>query len=257
MNSSEAAGIAPDFSRRETERTSAFSKVWKNKLDAVFSDVAPYYDFASNVASLGLCARWRQRFVSAVGVRPGDRVLDVCAGTNAVGIGLLRRQPQAHVFAIDRSKAMQEVGRGLARANGFEIESVIGDAHHLPYPDDFFDVVTLQWASRHLRIVEVFSEVRRVLKPGGHFHHCDMLRPRSRPVQAAYSAYLKACVSMTALAFGSGPEAWSCRDYFVRAIEMFYSAEEISELLSQVGFDGITAQVEAGGILAYHRAAAR
>ncbi len=242
------------FSRREGARKFAFSGIWGDELHAVFSDVAPYYDVASNVASLGLCKTWRRRFVSAVEIRPGDQVLDLCAGTNAVGIGLLRREPGARVRSLDRSAAMQEVGGEIARGQGFEIESHIGDAHKLPFPDASFDVVTLQWASRHLRVVEVFSEVLRVLKPGGTFYHCDMLRPESRIVQALYSAYLKACVSMTALIFRSGPAAWSCRDYFVQAIEMFYSSRELTELLEHIGFTQVTSEDAVGGVMAMHKA---
>ncbi len=159
------------------ERRYQFSVIWGDRLDAVFADVAPYYDFASNLASLGLCNWWRRRFVSFIEVAPGARVLDVCAGTNGVGIGLLQRQPDVRVFALDRSEAMQAVGDANTRALGFHIESIINDAHKLPFPDDCFDVVTLQWASRHLRVVDVFSEIKRVLKPGGRFYHCDVLRP--------------------------------------------------------------------------------
>ena len=74
---------------------------------------------------------------------------------------------------------MQRVGGRLAEGQGPRIHSVIGDVHELPFPDNHFDVVTLQWATRHLRALKVFSEIRRVLRPGGRFHHCDMLRPRS------------------------------------------------------------------------------
>lgn len=250
-------GMALDLSYRERVRCNEFSTIWRNTLDAVFADVAPYYDSASDLASLGLCRRWRRRFIDSVGIEPGQRVLDVCAGTNGVGIGLMRRQPDLRVCAIDRSAAMQAVGQRRARAEGFDIESVIDDVHTLPFPDESFDVVTLQWASRHLRVVDAFSEIRRVLRPGGRFHHCDMLRPESRPVALLYGAYLKACVSTTALAFGSGSEAWSCRNYFVRAVELFYSAAELTELLERVGFSDITCQRAAGGIVASHRAVKR
>ncbi len=107
MNNSRVAEVALDFSSREREREYEFSIIWKGRLDAVFADVAPYYDFASNLASLGLCNWWRRRFLSFIEVAPGDSVLDVCAGTNGVGIGLLRRQPDLRVFALDRSAAMQ------------------------------------------------------------------------------------------------------------------------------------------------------
>jgi hypothetical protein len=129
------------FSGREGARKFAFSKIWGDELHDVFSDVAPYYDVASNVASLGLCKTWRRKFVNAVEIRPGDEVLDLCAGTNAVGIALLRREPAARVRSFDRNAAMQEVGGKLARAQGFEIESHIGDAHRLPFPDASFDIV--------------------------------------------------------------------------------------------------------------------
>jgi len=65
---------------------------------------------------------------------------------------------------------------------------------------------------------------------------------------------LKACVSVTAVAFRSGRGALDCRDYFVRAVEMFYSEEEITKLLGQTGFIRVSSQAEAGGIVASHRA---
>lgn len=248
------AQAARYFSGREVARKFAFSKVWSDELHDVFSDVAPYYDLASNVASLGLCMVWRRRFVNAVEIRPGDEVLDLCAGTNAVGIALLRREPSLRVRALDRSKAMQEVGGQFARDQGFEIESHIGDAHKLPFPDASFDVVTLQWASRHLQVVEVFSEVLRVLKPGGTFYHCDMLRPENRIVRVLYSAYLRFCLSATAVIFRSSSAAWRCRDYFVQAIEMFYSTRELSEMFEHLGFNEVSSDDAIGGFMAAHRA---
>ena len=94
--------FVPDFLAREWARRDEFSSIWTDKLDAVFTDVAPYYDVATNLASLGLCKRWRKQFISTVDIKPGDSVLDVCAGTNGVGIALLRKQPDIHVVAIDR-----------------------------------------------------------------------------------------------------------------------------------------------------------
>ena len=102
------------FSAREDERENRFKEVWTQELDDVFSDVARYYDRANNVASLGLLNWLRDSFVSAIELRNGQKVLDVCAGTNAIGIALLQKQPDLEVFAIDRSEAMQEVGRASA-----------------------------------------------------------------------------------------------------------------------------------------------
>ncbi len=254
MTNAREQDIALDFEHRELARANEFSTVWLESLDAAFADVAPYYDIASNVASLGLCGRWRQRFINSIEIGPGGKVLDVCAGTNGVSIELMRRVPDLRVFAIDRSAAMQEVGRKRASAQGFHIDSVINDVHKLPYPDASFDVVTIQWASRHLQVVDVFTEIRRVLRPGGCFYHCDMLRPEDPLVAFLYSAYLRACLSTTALIFRSKSAARDLQEYFVRAIQLFYSAAELSELLERIGFTAVTSQSAAGGIVAMHKA---
>ncbi len=224
------------------------------ELDDVFDDVARYYDRANHVASLGLWNWFRHHFISTIDVQSGQTVLDVCAGTNAVGIALLKKQPDLQVYAIDRSKAMLAVGQKSARKLGMHIDNTIGDAHTLPFPDNYFDVVTLQYASRHLRIVDVCCEIRRVLKPGGRFYHCDMLRPANKIVEWILYAYLRFCLSFTALLFRSSASAQGCKKYFINALRMFYSADELSNLLRDVGFEEVSGQTLLGGMIGYHRA---
>ena len=167
----------PPIALREQLREERFNGVWTQELNQVFADVAPYYDQANVVASLGMWDFLLRSFMDTMDLEKGDRVLDVCAGTNAVGIALLKREPGLEVHAMDRSAEMQEVGRRRAEALGMRIQSVIGDVCTLPFPDNHFDIVTLQWATRHLRVKQVFGEILRVLKPNGRFYHCDMLRP--------------------------------------------------------------------------------
>ena len=181
-------------------------------------------------------------------------MLDVCAGTNVIGRALLSREPSLDVQAIDKSAAMQEVGQRLAQEKGFTIKSTISDVHQLPFPDNHFDIITLQWASRHLRIVDVFSEITRVLKPGGYFYHCDMLRPKEKIVAQLYYAYLHISVPMLAFLFRSGPAALACRDYFIEAIRMFYSSDELSELLAEIGYSNISSKDILGGAIGLHKA---
>src|SRR5678815_4315455 len=154
----------PPLALREELREQRFNTVWTQELNDVFADVAPYYDRANYIASLGLWGYFLRQFMSTVDIKPGEKVLDVCAGTNAIGIALLKREPTLEVHAIDRSAEMQKVGRRSAEEQGFRIKSVIDDVHTLPYADNSFDVVTLQFASRHLRIRRVVQEIRRVLK---------------------------------------------------------------------------------------------
>lgn len=244
----------PPVATREIAREEAFNTVWTQELNDVFADVAPYYDRANYIASLGLWGYFLRLFMSTVDIKPGEKMLDVCAGTNAIGIALLKREPKLEVHAIDRSAPMQEVGRQRAEALGFHIRSVIEDVHTLPYADNSFDIVTLQFASRHLRIRRVAQEIRRVLKPGGRFYHSDMLRPANRIVEQLYYAYLRFCLWFTGFLFRSERPALKCKDYFIQALQMFYSAQELNDMLEDVGFRDVTHKTVFYGMLGFHRA---
>ena len=74
------------FSEREDIRENSFSHIWTEELDHVFADVAAYYDKANSVASLGLWGTFRESFLSMIELRSGQKALDVCAGTNAIGM---------------------------------------------------------------------------------------------------------------------------------------------------------------------------
>lgn len=235
-------------------RELAFSTVWTQQLNEAFKDIAPYYDRGNQVASLGTWNWFLYCFMSMFELQPNQKVLDVCAGTNAIGIALLKKEPTLEINAIDRSTAMQEVGRQRAENLGFHINSVIGDVHSLPFPDNHFDMVTLQFASRHLKITEVFAEIKRVLKPGGYFYHCDMLRPSSPLVEKLYYPYLRVCLAGTGFLFGSSPAALNLIKYFTDALEIFYSTEELSILLQEQGFCDISEKKIFTGILGCHRA---
>jgi demethylmenaquinone methyltransferase/2-methoxy-6-polyprenyl-1,4-benzoquinol methylase len=244
----------PPIAERDDFRMRLFQHVWRDELDDIFVDVAPYYDRANQVASLGLWNWFSRRFMAMIDLRPNLRVLDVCAGTNAAGIAMLKREPTLRVSAIDRSASMQRVGQERARALGFEIDSTIGDAHVLPYPDNHFDVITLQWASRHLRVQALFREILRVLKPGGHFHHCDMLRPGNPVVKQAYYTYLRTSLPVTGLLYRSGKPAMNARKYFIDVLDAFYTTDELSDVLGRLGYCQVEGQSLLGGMVGLHRA---
>src|SRR5512139_2980755 len=113
------------YASKEIDREKAFHPIWSNELNEVFSDVAQYYDRANVFATLGLLNRLRDRFISTIDIQPNHKVLDVCAGTNVIGISLLKKQPELDVYAVDRSVAMQEVGRDRAQRHGFRIKAFI------------------------------------------------------------------------------------------------------------------------------------
>jgi demethylmenaquinone methyltransferase/2-methoxy-6-polyprenyl-1,4-benzoquinol methylase len=255
MKDVESILITPaSFDQREKHRSSLFSHTWSELIPKVFEDVPKYYRPGNIVASLGLWELWVWQFVRTIKLKPGYKALDVCAGTNDIGIRLLRKQPDISVTAIDRSKEMQEEGQNRARKYGVHIDSVIQDVHKLPFPDNSFDVITLQAASRHLQLDKVLPEILRVLKPGGNFYHCDMLKPSTRIVEWFYLRFLLLSVSWTALIFGSTESSKNCGHYFKDAIAHFYTPEELSEVFRLVGFTNVTCKKSIwGGMVGYHK----
>ena len=255
MNYSDSLITRETFEQREQHRLDLFLKVWTQMVPKVFEDVPQYYRPGNIVASLGLWELWAWQFIRTIKLRPNDKVLDVCAGTNFVGIKLLKKQPGIFVTALDSSREMQEQGRKDAEKAGLHIDSVIHDAHQFPFPDNMFDVITLQAASRHLQLGKVLPEIYRVLKPGGHFYHCDMLKPANRAVEWLYLHYLSAALPLTALIFESSKATRDCGGYFVDAIRHFYTSEEFSGILSLIGFTHVTCKKGIwGGMVGFHGA---
>jgi demethylmenaquinone methyltransferase/2-methoxy-6-polyprenyl-1,4-benzoquinol methylase len=147
---------------------------------------------------------------------------------------------------------MTAEGQRRARERNLTIRAQICDAHALPFPDNSFDVVTLQLASRHLEVIRAFEEIYRVLKPGGIFCHNDMLRPASRIVEVPYLVYLRLSVWFTAKLFSSSVKSLSCVGYFANAIRHFYTPPELAELLEGVGFIRTESRSFLRGVLCYH-----
>ncbi|MFY9329321.1 MAG: class I SAM-dependent methyltransferase [Georgfuchsia sp.] len=244
-----------NFGQKESKRRSLFSNVWTQMVPQVFKDVPRYYRSGNIIASLGLWELWVWQFLRTIELRPQYKALDVCAGTNDVGVRLLRKEPGISVTAIDRSKEMQEEGQRRAEKLGLSIQSVIQDVHALPFPDNSFDVITLQAASRHLELDKVFPEILRVLKPGGFFYHCDMLKPTNPLVEWFYLRFLRISVFVTSLIFGSTPASRACNKYFSEAIRNFYTPEELSSVLRLIGFSNVSCKKSLwGGMVGFHAA---
>jgi demethylmenaquinone methyltransferase/2-methoxy-6-polyprenyl-1,4-benzoquinol methylase len=196
--------ISEDFVKREHLRSHLFGETWRELIPEVFRDVPTYYDKGNAVASLGSCARWSNTFAIAIlkHLPRGAKVLDVCSGTHDIPLRLLAFDPTLQIHAVDGSVHMTDEGQRRARERNLTIHARVCDAHVLPFEDNSFDAVTLQFASRHLEIIKAFREIHRVLKPGGIFCHNDMLRPSSRIIEIPYLWYLRFSVWFTAKLFG-------------------------------------------------------
>ena len=246
--------LSEDILRKEDLRSHLFGDVWRKLIPEVFRDVPTYYDRGNAVASLGSCAWWSNTFAAAIKrhLPHGAKVLDVCSGTHDIPLRLLNLDPTLDVHSVDGSPHMTAEGQRRASERNLTINAQVCDAHVLPFEDNSFDAVTLQFASRHLEIVKVFREIHRVLKPGGIFCHNDMLRPSSRVVEVPYLAFIRFSVWFTALLFGSSAESKKCVGYFADAIHHFYKPRELTEVLEGIGFADVESDSFLTGVMSYH-----
>jgi demethylmenaquinone methyltransferase/2-methoxy-6-polyprenyl-1,4-benzoquinol methylase len=142
-------------------------------VQAMFDRVAPRYDVANAVLSLGQDARWRR--VTAAAARPeGSTVLDVAAGPGNVAAELLRQGATA-VTALDLSYEMLRAGAGRATPG---LTWVNADALALPLADASFDAVTISFGLRNTTDPRAaLAEFARVLRPGGRVVVCEFADP--------------------------------------------------------------------------------
>lgn len=139
---------------------------------AEFSRQARIYDRHILQGGIARLTDWMLDFLD---LQPRDNVLDVAAGTGLVARAIAPSVKA--VTAFDSTQAMLEAGRREAQAQGLtNITFRVGDAAHLPYRDNEFDLVTCRLAVHHFpnpgRQVE---EMARVCRPGGQVGIADII----------------------------------------------------------------------------------
>lgn len=213
---------------------------------AMFDDVAERYDMTNDVLSLGQTRRWRSAVVEAVDPQPGERVLDLAAGTGTSSVPFAKAG--ARVVAVDFSLGMLEVGR--RRHPG--VPFVAGDGMRLPFADGVFDAATISFGLRniHDRMVGL-AELRRVVKPGGRLVVCEFSHPTFGPFRTVYTEYLMKALPAIAERTSSNPEAYV---YLAESIRAWPDQRGLALDMEAAGWTRVQWRNLSGGIVALHRA---
>jgi demethylmenaquinone methyltransferase/2-methoxy-6-polyprenyl-1,4-benzoquinol methylase len=215
---------------------------------AMFDGVARRYDLTNDVLSLGQDRRWRTAVVRAVAPRPGERILDLAAGTGTSS------RPFADAGAVvvpcDFSQGMLQVGKE-ARP---ELPFVAGDGTRLPFEDGTFDAVTISFGLRNIVDPDAgLRELRRVTRPGGRLVVCEFSSPTWAPFRTVYVEYLMRALPSVARAVSSNPEAYV---YLAESIRAWPDQARLAARVEAAGWRGCAWQNLSGGIVALHRATA-
>lgn len=219
-----------------------------SQVAAMFDTVSTHYDRTNAVLSMGNAALWRVATTRAVDPKPGERILDVAAGTGTSSAALARNG--AHVVAADFSPGMIEVGRQRQSGNPF-VEFVQADATALPFDDDSFDAVTISFGLRNVTDPRgALAEFLRVTRPGGRLVICEFSRPPLAILRSGYFGYLKYGMPLLARLSSSNPDAYQ---YLMDSIKDWPSQPVLAQWLRDAGYMRVAHRNLTGGIVALHR----
>ena len=210
----------------------------------MFDAVARRYDVTNTVLSFGQDRLWRTATRRALDLRPGERVLDLAAGTGVSTAELARSG--AWCVATDFSQGMLRAGRHR------RVPMVAGDAMALPYADAVFDAVTISFGLRNVADIDVaLAEMARVTRPGGRLTVCEFSTPVLAPLRTVYMEYLMKALPQVATAVSSNPDAYV---YLAESIRAWPDQQGLAERIAAAGWSQVRWRNLTGGITALHHA---
>ena len=213
----------------------------------MFDAVARRYDLTNTVLSFGQDRIWRRRTRAALRLRPGERVLDLAAGTAVSTVELARSGATA--VACDFSLGMLLVGRSRG------VPLVAGDALRLPFADGSFDAVTISFGLRNVADVPgALAELARVTRPGGRLVVCEFSRPTWAPFRTVYIEYLMRSLPWVARRVSSNPDAYV---YLAQSIRAWPDQPALAARIAAAGWADIAWRDLTGGVVALHRGVRR
>jgi len=224
------------------------------KVREVFRSVADKYDLMNDLMSFGIHRLWKHYAVLLAQVRPGQRVLDLAGGTGDLAARIVPRVgPRGEVVLADINEAMLAVGRERLTDLGLvgNVRYVQADAQNLPFPDDYFDRVTIAFGLRNVTDKDAaLRAMHRVLKPGGEVLVLEFSKPRLPGLRPLYDLYsFTALPAMGRLVAG---DADSYR-YLAESIRVHPDQDTLLGMMEAAGFERCRYHNLSGGIVALHR----
>ncbi len=211
---------------------------------SMFDDVGDKYDLTNTVLSFGQDRVWRRRTRERLNLQPGEKVLDLAAGT-AVSTEELAKSG-AWCVACDFSQGM------LAAGHDRDVPKVVGDGMTLPFADNTFDAVTISYGLRNIHDFRAgLREMARVTKPGGRLTVAEFSTPVIPVFGTLYKEYLMRLLPNVARVVSSNPDAYI---YLAESIRAWPDQEELAQEINAQGWSDCGWQNLTFGIVAMHSA---
>ncbi len=206
----------------------------KQAIQGMFNAIAHRYDLANHLLSAGIDVYWRRRALGLVRANAPAAILDLATGTGDFALAARRLQPRCIVGA-DVALAMVRVGvPKVAVGPGAPIRLLGGDAEHLPFCDDSFDLVTAAFGVRNFgHIPAGLAEARRVLRPGGELLILDFTEPTIAGFRQLYRFYFRQVLPRVGGWISGNRQAYA---YLPRSVGTFPQGQAFLDLMRDAGF---------------------
>jgi len=220
---------------------------------AMFDAIAGRYDRLNDILSMGQVRLWRRAVARITGARPGERVLDLAAGTGTSSLTFTATGADA--VACDFSLGMLQAGRsrtgdGPQRPGRGRLGWVAGDALRLPFLDGAFDAVTISFGLRNVADTgAALAEMARVTRPGGRLVVCEFSTITIAPVDMLYRRYLLNVRPATPRRTARIPEA---DEYLAESIVKWAPQRELASLIETAGWSAVRWRDLSLGAVAVH-----
>ncbi len=217
------------------------------KIQTMFSDIAPTYDQANHALSFNKDVMWRKESVEQMG-KDGfvpRMVLDLCAGTGDFALAVKEKYPEAKVVLADFAKPMLKIAKEKT-ASQKGMEYLEADALKLPFPDMTFDTVVCGFGVRNLDSLDKgLSEIARVLKPGGKAVILEFFKPSDLFSKLAHTFYISFIVPMRGGAISKNKDAY---EYLQKSSSQFSSLRDFRDLMEKKSFKDLTIETKTMGV---------
>ncbi len=221
------------------------------KVAEVFHSVAQKYDVMNDLMSAGLHRTWKFFTIETSGVRPGNRVLDIAGGTGDLSRAFAKKVGQSgEVWLTDINSSMLGVGRDRLLDEGLSLPVAQCDAEKLPFPDNYFDVVSVAFGLRNMTHKDAaLREMNRVLKPGGRLLVLEFSKFWA-PLKPAYDLYSFKLLPLMGKWVTHDADSYQ---YLAESIRMHPDQETLKGMMSDAGFGRVDYFNLSAGIVALHK----
>jgi len=224
------------------------------RVAGVFDAVAERYDVMNDVMSFGVHRLWKRLAIDLCGVRPGNQVLDLAAGTGDLTQRFSRLVgEQGRVVAADINAAMLNVGRDRLLDHGLyrNVFFTQANAECLPFADNSFDCATIAFGLRNVTDKQAaLDSLYRVIKPGGSLLVLEFSRPVLPGLGKLYDTYSFKVLPLMGRLIANDADSYR---YLAESIRMHPDQQTLKAMMEQGGFERCDYHNLAGGIVAIHR----